>query len=65
MFGLIGDKPQREPTSEDYQNKDAHDPLRKDMNLKVDKWFGHGYKAYPPLPGNFMELPSGGTFNGE
>jgi hypothetical protein len=33
--------------------------------LTVDQWFGHGYKSFPPVSGDFMSLPSGGTYNGE
>jgi hypothetical protein len=32
--------------------------------LTEDQWFGHGYKAFPPAPGDFMELPSGGVYMG-
>lgn len=32
--------------------------------LTEDQWFGHGDKAFPPAPGDFMELPSGGMYMG-
>ena len=33
--------------------------------LTVEEWFGHGYKNLPPAPGDFLELPSGGTYMGD
>ena len=33
--------------------------------LTEAEWFGHGFKDYPPAPGDFMDLPSGGTFMGD
>ena len=44
-----------------YNNGEVIVPLRKKDNLSVDKWFGHGYKTYPPRDRVFMKLPSGGT----
>lgn len=31
----------------------------------MGEWFGHGYKSFPPVSGDFMDLPSGGSYNGE
>lgn len=64
MFGYnypnqAGDKVQNWNTNEPVV------PLRESDGFSVDQWFGHGYKSFPPLEGDFMDLPSGGTYMGE
>jgi hypothetical protein len=64
MFGYnypdqAGDKKQNWNTNEPVN------PLRESDGFSVDQWFGHGYKAFPPVAGDFMDLPSGGTYMGE
>jgi len=59
---------QRELTADEHQNYNGNFaivPLRYSEKLNIDQWFGRGLKAYPPAPGDFMELPSGGVFEGE
>lgn len=63
MFGLnypnqIGDQTQNWNTNAQVI------PLRKIANLSQAEWFGHGFLKYPPAAGEFMDLPSGGTFTG-
>ncbi|EIW73496.1 hypothetical protein TREMEDRAFT_59670 [Tremella mesenterica DSM 1558] len=63
MFGL-NYPGQATDTQQNWNNNKPVVPLRQSDDLTVDEWFAHGMKDYPPAPGNFMELPSGGTFDG-
>lgn len=49
---------------QNYNSNDAVHPLRAIDNLLIKDWFAHGYKDYPPPPGDFMVLESGGVFHG-
>ena len=53
------------PDTPDYNANAQIKPLRRFDNLDTDKWFAHGYKAYPPVEGAFLELPSGGNLMGK
>ncbi|KAL6307621.1 hypothetical protein BKA93DRAFT_727195 [Sparassis latifolia] len=35
------------------------------MNMPFDEWWFHGYKSYPPNPGDTFELPAGQAANAE
>ena len=61
MDGIL----KRTDKDQNYNNNVPVTPLRQTDGLTVNQWFGHGYKAYPPVSGQFMDLPSGGTYNGE
>lgn len=52
-------------TNQNWNTNEPVNPLRESDGFSVDQWFGHGYKAFPPVAGDFMDLPSGGTYMGE
>jgi hypothetical protein len=54
-----------DPVNNNYNNLVPVDPLRESDALTTSQWLGHGLLDYPPAAGNFMVLPSGGTYNGE
>ena len=41
------------------------DPVLPLMDLPFVQWWFHGYINQPPADGQFMTLPSGGTYNGQ
>jgi len=51
--------------TQNYNTNDPVVPLRQDMNLAVSQWFGRGMLGLPPIAGDFMQLPAGGTYKGE
>jgi hypothetical protein len=64
MFGLnwpnqVGD------SKTNWGQNQANNPLRETDGFGVDQWFGHGFKGFPPGPGDFMILPAGGSYHGE
>nr|XP_019051361.1 hypothetical protein I302_01810 [Kwoniella bestiolae CBS 10118]OCF30291.1 hypothetical protein I302_01810 [Kwoniella bestiolae CBS 10118] len=54
-----------DPQNNNYNNNQPVNPLRQTDGFTTSQWFGHGLLGYPPKAGDFMELPSGGTYNGE
>ncbi|WWD18568.1 hypothetical protein CI109_103021 [Kwoniella shandongensis] len=64
MFGLNYPE-QANSTTQNYNNNEPVNPLKEVSNFTIAQWFAHGLKGYPPLPGKFLELPSGGDFLGE
>lgn len=64
MFGL-NYPGQATDAVQNWNQNESVAPLRQRDNLNIDQWFAHGMKNYPPAAGDFMTLPSGGTFSGE
>ena len=71
---ITGEQPAQESNKErklrvdaqqNYDNSYPVQPLEKSHNLTEEEWFAHGYKSYPPKDGDFMVLPSGGSYTGE
>lgn len=54
-----------DPKNNNYNNDEPVHPLREDAHHPLSQWFGHGLIGFPPKAGDFMLLPSGGTYNGE
>ncbi|OCF78392.1 hypothetical protein I204_00332 [Kwoniella mangroviensis CBS 8886] len=65
MFGLNWPYQADDPQNHNYNNNQPVNPLRQADSLSTAQWFGHGLLGYPPKSGDFMVLPSGGTYNGE
>lgn len=64
LFGLnwpnqVGD------STTNWNNNEPVNPLREADGFSIDQWFGHGLKAFPPGPGDFLELPAGGRYTGD
>ena len=51
--------------TQEYNNNIPVAPLRGFDNLTVDEWFARGLLNFPPIKGDFMELPSGGRYTAE
>ncbi|KAK8858674.1 hypothetical protein IAR55_002903 [Kwoniella newhampshirensis] len=64
MFGL-NYPDQADSSTQNYNNNEPVNPLKEASNFTTAQWFGHGLKSYPPSPGKFLDLPSGGDFLGE
>ncbi|WWC92056.1 uncharacterized protein L201_007010 [Kwoniella dendrophila CBS 6074] len=65
MFGLNYPYKSDDPTNNNYNNNEPVIPLKLVDGRTTAQWFGHGLLDYPPKSGDFMVLPSGGTYNGE
>ncbi|WWD04019.1 hypothetical protein V865_002082 [Kwoniella europaea PYCC6329] len=65
MFGLNYPYQASDPQNNNYNNNEPVNPLRQTDARTTAQWFGHGLLGYPPKSGDFMTLPSGGTYNGE
>jgi hypothetical protein len=64
MFGL-NYPDQADAVKQNWNNNLPVNPLRESDGFTVNQWFAHGYKGFPPRSGDFMVLPSGGTYNGD
>nr|XP_018260028.1 uncharacterized protein I303_08100 [Kwoniella dejecticola CBS 10117]OBR82186.1 hypothetical protein I303_08100 [Kwoniella dejecticola CBS 10117] len=65
MFGLNYPYQADDPQNQNYNNNEPVIPLKQADGRTTAQWFGHGLLGYPPKSGDFMYLPSGGTYNGE
>ncbi|GFZ47836.1 hypothetical protein JCM24511_05583 [Saitozyma sp. JCM 24511] len=65
MFGLNYPYQADDTSNLAWNNNAPVNPLREMDALTESQWFGHGFLGYPPASGNFMTLPSGGTYHGE
>ncbi|WRT68284.1 uncharacterized protein IL334_005260 [Kwoniella shivajii] len=65
MFGLNYPYQSDDPSNNNYNNNEPVIPLKQVDARSTAGWFGHGLLSFPPKSGDFMVLPSGGTYNGE
>ncbi|WVW86538.1 hypothetical protein I302_108587 [Kwoniella bestiolae CBS 10118] len=65
MFGFNYPYQASDPQNNNYNNNEPVIPLKQMDGRTTAQWFGHGLLGYPPKAGDFMNLPSGGTYNGE
>jgi hypothetical protein len=49
-------------TEQNYHSNEVIKPL---SERPLEEWWAHGMLTYPPAPGNFLELPAGGSLIGQ